>query len=177
MTMDVRVSASEDDAEERASGSVNLISNDLELVLDNILQTVGMGFNGVTIPKGSTIGNAYVQIQVDEVSTNAASLMIRGQGIDDAPTFTSSGGEISSRERTTVSVGWTPPPWPTVGESGLDQQTPDISSVIQETVNRPGWTSSNSLVIIITGTGTRTAEAYDGNQAGAPILHVEYTLN
>ena len=34
-----------------------------------------------------------------------------------------------------------------------DQRTPDISSVIQEIVNRSGWTQSNSLAIIISGTG------------------------
>ncbi len=61
-----------------------------------------------------------------------------------------------------------------MGEAGPDQQTPDIASVIQEIVDRGGWNSGNSLVIIITGTGTRTAEAYDGDQAGAPLLHVEY---
>jgi hypothetical protein len=64
-----------------------------------------------------------------------------------------------------------------VGEAGLDQQTPDVSSVIQEIVNRPGWTSGNSLVIIITGTGKRVADSYNGNQAGASTLHVEYTDN
>jgi len=41
-------------------------------------------------------------------------------------------------------------------------------------VNRSGWVSGNSLVLIITGTGTRTAESYNGDAAGAPLLHVEY---
>jgi hypothetical protein len=30
------------------------------------------------------------------------------------------------------------------------------------------------LVIIVTGTGERTAESYDGNPSAAPLLHVEY---
>jgi hypothetical protein len=63
-----------------------------------------------------------------------------------------------------------------VGEAGLDQRTPDIASVIQEIVSRPGWTSGNSLVVIITGTGERVAESYDGVAAAAPLLHVEYTI-
>jgi len=46
--------------------------------------------------------------------------------------------------------------------------------VIQEIVNRPGWSSGNSLVIIVSGGGERTAESYDGDQAGAPLLYVEY---
>jgi len=30
------------------------------------------------------------------------------------------------------------------------------------------------LVIIITGTGERVAESYNGDPNGAPLLHVEY---
>jgi hypothetical protein len=46
--------------------------------------------------------------------------------------------------------------------------------VIQEIVDRPGWSSDNAMVLIITGTGERVAESYDGNSSGAPLLHVEY---
>ena len=70
---------------------------------------------------------------------------------------------------------WSPVPWTTVGEAGADQRTPDLSSVIQEIVDRPGWSSGNSLVVIITGTGKRVAESYNGDQNGAPLLHVEYS--
>jgi hypothetical protein len=51
----------------------------------------------------------------------------------------------------------------------------DIKTIVQEIVNRPGWSSGNSLAFIITGTGTRTAESYEGNFGAAPLLHVEYT--
>lgn len=72
-------------------------------------------------------------------------------------------------------ASWSPPPWTTKGEAGPDQRTPDITPVIQEIVNRPGWASGNSLALIITGAGKRTAKSYNGDQAGAPLLHVEYT--
>ena len=39
--------------------------------------------------------------------------------------------------------------------------TPDL---IQEIVDRPGWSSGNAMVIIVTGSGRRVAEAYDGYQ-------------
>jgi hypothetical protein len=41
-------------------------------------------------------------------------------------------------------------------------------------VEKTGWSSGNSLSIIITGTGERTAVSYDGNPGGAPLLHVEF---
>jgi len=46
--------------------------------------------------------------------------------------------------------------------------------VIQEIVDRGGWAGGNSLVIIISGTGERVAESYDGASSAAPLLHVEY---
>ncbi len=175
-TVEVRVAASTDDAEENASGNMSLASSDLELVVDGSSnQLVGMRFNGVNIPPGADITNAYVQFQADEIASEATSLIIQGQDIDNAPTFTSATGNISSRSRTTASVSWAPVPWTTVGEAGLAQRTPDIASVVQEIVNRPSWSSGNSLVVIISGTGRRTAESYDGVTAAAPLLHIEFT--
>jgi hypothetical protein len=173
--LEVRVAASSDDAEEAVSGWVYLDSSDLELVFDDSNQTVAMRFNGIYIPQGSTITWAYVQFQVDETDSEATDLIIEGEASDNATTFVSSSGNISSRPRTTASAAWSPPPWTTIGEDGYDQRTPDIAPVIQEIVDRPGWTSGNSLVIIITGDGLRTAESYNGSQDGAPLLHVEYT--
>jgi len=175
-SVDVRVAAGSDDAEERASGSMSLNSSDLELIYDGgSNQTVGIRFNGMSIPQGATITNAYIQFQVDEAPSDSTSLTIQGEAIDNAPTFINTSGNILSRERTLASVPWSPPPWPVIGEAGPDQRTPNISLVVQEIVNRAGWSIGNSLVIIITGTGERVAESYNGDQSGAPLLHVEYS--
>jgi hypothetical protein len=60
-----------------------------------------------------------------------------------------------------------------IGQAGSGQRTTDITSVIQQIVNRSDWTHGNALVILITGTGTRTAAAFDGHAATAPLLHIE----
>ena len=174
VTISVRVAAGNDDAEERSNGSVKLTSSDLELVYDKSDQTVGMRFNTVEIPGGATIVNASIQFQVDETPSGTTSLNIQAQAADNPPTFSTSNGDISSRTRTAAAVSWSPPAWPTKGVAGPDQRTPSIAAVIQEVVDRPGWASGNSLVIIITGTGERVAESYNGDQNGAPLLHVEY---
>ena len=64
--------------------------------------------------------------------------------------------------------------WPTIDVATADQRTPEIKTVIQEIVDRPDWASGHSLVVIITGTGKRTAEAYNGVLVAAPLLHIEY---
>jgi hypothetical protein len=177
LTLEVRVAATADDAEQGAGGAIDLSSSDLELVADGSdVQTVGMRFNGLTIPPSSTITSAYIQFKVDETNSGATSLTLQGQAADHAPVFTSASGSISARSRTNASVAWSPPAWPTVGAAGTDQRTPGIAAIIQEIVSRPGWVNGNSLVIIITGSGERTAESYDGDQAGAPLLHVEYNV-
>jgi hypothetical protein len=69
-------------------------------------------------------------------------------------------------------VTWDIPAWTTVNQK---HQSPDLSTVVQEVVGRTGWNANNSLVIIITGSGERTAESYNGEPAAAPLLHVEYS--
>jgi hypothetical protein len=97
--------------------------------------------------------------------------VIQGQAADSAATFTFAGFNVSSRPRTVASVPWSPAPWGVLGEVGPYQQTPDLSPVIQEIVNRTGW-ARKSLALIITGTGHRTAMSQDAG-TGAPVLHVE----
>ncbi len=174
--IDVRVASSSDDAEElNFNNSVDLASSDLELVEDiGFSQTVGMRFANITVPNGATITSAWIQFKTDETSTGGINLTIQGEAVDDAPTFVDSSGNISSRALTTASVSWSPGPWNAVGEVGPKQQTPDFSSVIQEIVDRPGWTPGNAMVVIISGSGRRTAESFDGDAAGAPLLHIEY---
>jgi hypothetical protein len=173
--IEVPVQAGADDAEERSGGATAVTGADLELIQDGRkTQTVGLRFAGVSVPVGATVTSAYVQFQTDEVTTAAASLTVAGQAADEPLSFTSASGDISSRPRTGATVGWTPAPWTNIGFRGPDQQTPDLSAVVQEIVSRPGWASGNALVLVVTGTGTRTAEAYEGGAPKAPVLHVEF---
>jgi hypothetical protein len=73
-------------------------------------------------------------------------------------------------------VAWSPPDWTSVGAAGAAERTPDLSALLQEIVDRPGWAPGNALVLVVTGTGTRTAESFDGAPAAAPVLRVEYRL-
>ncbi len=176
ITLESRPAVSSDDAEEGPSGSVNLTSSDLELVVDGTsTQTVGIRWPAVTIPAGATVTAAYIQFATDEAQSEATNLVIRGLAADNAPTFATTSANVSSRVRTTASVGWAPLGWSTVGQAGANQRTPDLANVIQEIVNRPGWASGNALALVVTGTGHRTAYAVDGSATLAPLLHVEYS--
>jgi len=174
-TVDIRVIRSPDDAEESSDGTVSKASSDLELVTDRgDIQTVGIRFRGVGIPQGASITGAYIQFTVDEATTEPTQLSIAGQASNNAAKFSGALFDISSRPRTAANVGWIPQPWITVGEAGEAQRTPDLAPVIQEIVNRSGWSSGNALAIIVNGSGRRVAESYNGDPAAAPLLHVEF---
>jgi hypothetical protein len=169
----VRVASSSDDAEEKPTGSVSLSSSDLELVYDGAVQTIGIRFTGIDVPQGASISAAWIQFEADEAQSEVTSLTIQGQAADNAPTFTTASFNVSSRPRTSALVAWFPMAWSAAGAAGPDQRTPDLSGVIQQIVNRPGWVAGNALAIVVTGTGHRTARAYDGKPLGAPLLHIE----
>src|SRR3990172_6787081 len=77
MVLDRRVSASTDDAEESATGSVTKASSDLELVYDGTNQVVGMRFLDIAVPQGATITSAWIQFTADESQSEPTSLSIR----------------------------------------------------------------------------------------------------
>jgi len=174
--VDVQINAGSDDAEE-AAGVVDLVSSDLELTVDGTKhQTVGMRFTNVTVPGGETIASAYVQFTADEAASASTTLTIKGQLAANPVTFNVAAANISSRPRTIAGITWTPAPWNTVGAAGVDQQTPDISAVIQEIIDQPGWVAGNAIVLVVTGdnAGKRVAESFNGDSAAAPRLHVEF---
>ncbi|MFQ5334613.1 MAG: hypothetical protein ACE5DN_00920, partial [Flavobacteriales bacterium] len=163
-----KVMTDADDAEEDVTnGSMDLTSSDLELVNDGNDQYVGM-----YLPQGATITDAYVEFECDEALSTLTNLNITGEDVDHAQTFTWNDYDISSRPLTTAAVPWNNlPSW----VINVKYQSPDISAVVQEIVNRPGWQNGNSLDIIITGTGHRTAESYNGEPQNAPHLFIKYT--
>lgn len=171
--IDVPVRLSADDAEEVATtGAILLSSSDLELVKDTTDQVVGLRFSNVAIPSGSVITQAWVQFETDELSGAAVSLTIRAEATDNALSFTATPFNVSSRPRTVASASWVPPPWTLLQERGAGQRTSSLTHVLQEVVARPGWIAGSAMAIVLTGTGTRTAEAFDGT--AAPVLHVEF---
>ncbi|MEL7534128.1 MAG: SdiA-regulated domain-containing protein, partial [Bacteroidota bacterium] len=177
VTLVYQINASDDDAEEYISnGAMDLTSTDLELGQETgNLQYVGLRFPGVALPIGSVIINAYVEFTVDEITNAGTSVNIWAEDIGNAPTFTLGNSNISNRTLTTASQAWVPPIWNVVGQSGPNQQTPNLNTVLQEVISRNDWATGQALVIIIEGlNGRRTAEAYDGVPSSAARLVIEY---
>jgi len=191
-SVDVRVAATNDDAEEKVvGGGIDRGSSDLELGHEGVaspenLQIVGVRFTGVDIPKGVRIKKAWVQFAADDINNDyhlpPVSLIVAGELSPDPVDFSSANPNISSRVTTTASVAWDIPMWTVVRSAGQEERTADISSIIQEIIDQDGWAAGNAMVVILKDNpanpsqGTREAEAFDGDSSTAPLLHIEYSV-
>jgi|GEM_PF-1679472 len=176
MRFERRMQRYRDDAEERLGDArVRTGSDDLEMVDDHgTQQLTGLRFSDVTVPQGARITAAWVQFSADEADAVPTELWLRGEAVDDAALFRERVGNISGRATTAARVSWRPPAWRRVGDAGEAQRTADLSAVVQEIVDRPGWRSGNALALIVGGSGERVAESREAGEDSAPVLHIEY---
>lgn len=165
----------DDVLEDKGDGSQYVFTSELVMAQDGSDDKWnGMRFDGVNVPQGATIQSAYIQFTVSGTSSGTANLKIWGEMSTDADEFLWTGYDIANRSKTTDSVAWSPPDWTTVGAQGADQQTSDLSGLIQEIVDQSGWVSGNAMALFVEGTGTRWAEAYEGSSTLSPKLYITY---
>ena len=100
----------------------------------------------LNIPQGATIVSASVQFKSHGIHSMATQLQISAHFTANAPAFTWTSTDLSRRVRT-AAVNWEPPMWWS-NEEGPNQQTPDLSSILQTLVNLPGWAAGNAMLLI-----------------------------
>jgi len=182
-----------------------LDSSDLELGSEGDgglgWQAIAMQYDQLGIPQGATITSAKLTFTVDDSGVEGESndFTILAEAADNAAVYGYSldapfwpgyawldSYDITSRARTAASVSWAPAALPAVGTT-LD--TPDIASLIQEVVNRPGWSENNRLTVMIypdvylalsdptTGgsTSVQEIEFEGGPGSDSPTLTVQFT--
>jgi 2',3'-cyclic-nucleotide 2'-phosphodiesterase (5'-nucleotidase family) len=187
--IEIPISVATDDLEERltgnsagAPGSIDATSSDLELGSEAAdgsgPQLVGLRFAGIPIEPGTQILNAYIQFTVDEDkgSSAPATFTIRVEdAADAAPLDAGTPFDISSRTTLGTTVTWNSAAgtWDFPGDAGPDQQTANLVDLVQAIVDRDGWAAGNAMVFTIEGTGTRTAESFEGDSEAVATLVVE----
>ncbi len=139
-------------------------------------------FTGVTIANAATITSATFQMRAQttySAGSNVIRFWVSAQASDNAGALSSASGDLNTtaRPRTTaVSAAWT--------QTSVVLDTwysIDITTVIQEIVNRAGWASGNAIVVLVdTHADTTVGEwqdyySYNGAAASAPKIDVVYT--
>ncbi|MHC4633547.1 MAG: hypothetical protein ACYS9C_20055 [Planctomycetota bacterium] len=161
------------------TGTMDFGSSDLEFMNDGGVQTIGLRFTRVLVPAGATITKAYVELTQEEIEgSSTVYIIIQGELTANAPKFESTPGNISTRPRTTAVAKWAVEHWPV---DNTKHQTSDLSAVIAEVVNQPGWASGNAMVLIFNQDPDIPSLSHRTCHKAAtpdyePMLHIEYTL-
>jgi hypothetical protein len=176
MTVEYQVMASADDAFcSKSSTSQGLTDKWLGVGM----HMAAMRFSGIKVPQGSVIKIASIKICANPNGLEAdVDGVIKGEATDNAAAFGTSSRVIAQLTATTASKAWTwvqDNPW----SSNAWYESPDISAVVQEIVNRPGWAADNSMVIIytvnqITFGDERRFWSFDGDPTKAAKLVITY---
>jgi len=111
-----------------------------------------------------------LEFVADETGTTATSLTINAEAIGNSLPMPNVDYGLSSKPLTNATTSWNNVPSWTMDNT---YQSPNISAVVQEMVDRNDWSNGNAMTFIIKGTGTRTAKSYEtGNP---PRLVVDYS--
>jgi hypothetical protein len=197
-TLKIMVSDPNDDSEEQltdepekhTAGYIDDGSSDLELGSENVSsggvpQIVGIGFRDVQVPFGATITNAYIQFSSDSDEDSEVVLKIWGEAATNSSLpFLSTDFNISSRTKTNSMVEWTPDAWAS-GDRTEAQQTPDLSTIINEIISDVAWAAGNNITFLIepkdgayTATNTeglhREGVPYETDATKAPELVITF---
>jgi hypothetical protein len=195
------VKAASDDMEEQITGgegpgNMDTHSSDIEIGVqspgeaDEEAQYIGIRFADLAIPAGAAVTSAYIQFTVDEEKNgNPFDIRIVAEDVDNAETYnggstsdTSVPYDISNRYNnysTAADVNWAlagdgSTDWLTEGVASELQRTPDIATLVQAVVDRPGWASGNAISFLMYGSGCRTAISYENDPTQAAVLHVTF---
>ena len=136
---------------------------------DNAVIT-GLRFPNLAVPQGVEIEEAWIEFNASAGDRSTASFIIQAENAADAAPLQLGPSDLSDRPRTTAATPWQPESW-FIGEH---YTTADFAPVVQEVVSREDWTENNSLLVVISGTGRRTAFAHDRDTNFPPRLVVRY---
>lgn len=153
--------------------------------------SAGARFTNVTVPQGATITSATFILTAQatyNAGSNTISYLVSAEASNNGPAFSvaqpgdclrSASAPVGSNARprtTAVSAAW--------NQNSVTANTEysiDVTSVVQEIINRAGWVSGNAINIIVdTNTTTTQGEwqdyySYDGSTTKAPKLNIVYS--
>ncbi|MEM9972689.1 MAG: malectin domain-containing carbohydrate-binding protein [Pseudomonadota bacterium] len=158
----IPIDASSDDYEEFGTSG----SSDLEFGLNGgALQYVGLRFDGIDIPDGATITDAYLQFEAFEDSDVASSFTIQIEDTENAVTY---GDSNTPADRTYLAddIDWDDVE---VWVDGGTYRTPDLTALIQAVIGSDG-VSDGAFGFLIEGSGSRAAHAFDGPGAEPELV-------
>lgn len=136
---------------------------------------LGLRFNGITIPAGSTVTSVVIELYHRFTLGQISSGVWYAWAHDNAPQFSST-NLPRSVTKTSASASWTPSGQGTAGW----KSSPNLASLVQEIINRPGWSSGNSIAFACLSTTYTVGndcdfEDYAHTSSNHARITIEYT--
>jgi len=158
--------------ENTSSGSVSLSSSDLEMCSDGgNPQICAIRVSGVTIPSGATITTATFDLTANTSNTGSNSISIYGEDVDNSLALATTTNNISNRTLTSNYTDWIPGS----SSSGIEKTTTAFTRVVQEIIDRSGWTSGNAITFLFKNSGnTLEFNSRSSNSSPEPVININY---
>jgi hypothetical protein len=147
---------------------------------------IGLRFPLVNVPAGATITNATIRLTAQASGGTIDNVAIKANKVLNASPWVTgtTSSDLSNRfssAGTTATVTWTnSTPW-VVNQSGDNQTTPNLSTIVTELIQQPGWTAGNTMAFILNaptnpGTGASAFDVF-GNSNNGAVLEISYIYN
>lgn len=175
----IAIAASADDADELHGGAdtggvtINAASITLRRHTTNP-RGGGFRFLGVLADRKSAITSAILTLTPNANVGAGFEGVFYGELYRAPATFAATAGNITNRPRTAASVAWT------AGAATADTaKTIDVTTIVQELVNKNDWTVGDNIALTLFGnitanTTAQTYYAYDGDPAKCASLAITY---
>lgn len=112
-------------------------------------------FASVAVPQGATITSATLTITAWANGSGAPDVSLGAVASDNAAR-PASGTDVTAAPMTTAAVTWS-----VASRPAAPVNLPDISTIVQEIVNRSGWQSGNAIMVIAKGLGGGNSNVVD----------------
>ena len=169
--INTRIQASSHDAYEDFNNSNKVYDlRDYLIAKGSNRSLVGLQYQRFPIKKDALILDAWLELTAYDHDNSSATLRIQAEDTDNSKPIKPSKRDLSNRTKTTSKVDWTDDKW----VKNVTYRSPDISSIIQEVVNRQSWQAGNNLTLLVSAkSGLREIISFNKNPSLSPRLIIK----
>lgn len=165
---EITVYADDDTQEDASTGAISAAYTSANVEGDNYY---AVHFSGLELPAGAQILTATLSLYV--LTYDDPGLSISADATATPAALTTTNYDISGRSLISPAVNWS------AANIGINswREAPDLSAVIGELVDLPGWTGDNDVVLVMADNGTGghiRFQTYDAGATYKPFLTVSY---
>lgn len=143
-----------------------------------VTRAISLRFTSVTIPQGASITSAKITF-VSPSYAQSITLKAKIEGVDEDNTaefVISPESTAKTRTKTTANVAWEQA-LSVAADTAFD--TPNIGTIVQEIVDRAGWSSGNAMAFYLSDNGSSSGqyidmEEYNSSSSEAALLTIVY---